>query len=355
MLSLGIGVNMKRKLWKYLFKFIFTLLKYLIPYAILEKTISKHRSKKLQKLSIPSSLEPEIFNNRGNRLRTFFLLDEMYRDQPYSFVYGRQPQYIHWDRYNYGLQNHFYTHKYLLENIGKPIKKFGFLIESESIVPHHYNLLLNDRRIASNFNNIFTHSDKLLDTLPNALFLPGAGVWYGTKNSGGEITMNNFDLKKKNISIVSSNKSLCELHDFRISLSRHYLSSNYVDAFGTFNGGKAIKIAESLTYYRYSIVIENYISDYWFTEKILNCFASMTVPIYLGARKIDSFFNPEGIIKIDKIDFDYIDKLIIDCNESDYISRKKAIFDNFTRVQNYLCIEDYMYQNYKHLFFGDGN
>ena len=37
------------------------------------------------------------------------------------------------------------------------------------------------------------------------------------------------------------------------------------------------------------IVIENEIDDYWINKRVCNCFAFMTIPIYLGSSKIGVF------------------------------------------------------------------
>ena len=124
----------------------------------------------------------------------------------------------------------------------------------------------------------------------------------------------------------------------------------HVDTYGTFDGGSYIKISDSLKDYRYTIAIENDISPYRFTEKILNCFAAMTVPIYIGATKIGDFFNTDGIIQIETLDYEYIDKIIRNCNEEDYAMRTSALIDNYNRVKDYLCVEDYMYKHYSQYF-----
>ena len=130
----------------------------------------------------------------------------------------------------------------------------------------------------------------------------------------------------------------------------YYKNKSNVDTFGTFDGGEYIQISKSLEDYRYTIAIENEINSYWFTEKILNCFAAMTVPIYIGAEKISDFFNPDGIIQVESPDQNNIDKIIAGCNEKDYESRISAIVDNYNRVFDYLCIEDYIYTKYSNHF-----
>jgi hypothetical protein len=299
---------------------------------------------------IPSSDEPPLYNSQGKRVKTIFLRSDISKHWPYGFVTGQFPRYTFWDRSNYGLKNHVYVHDKILQTIGKPVKKFAFFIEAETIVPQDYMLFEQHKGLEKKFDAIFTHSASLLDKYSNAVFVPAGGVWYGTPLHGGILDRERYKLKKKNISVVSSEKIMCELHRFRIDIARYYKNSSQVDTFGTFAGGPYIKISDSLDEYRYSIIVENDISYYRFTEKILNCFASMTIPVYIGASKIGDFFNIDGIIQVHKLDIDYIDKLLSSCNEKDYLSRLTAILDNFNRVNDFLCMEDYIYTHYKEYF-----
>ena len=93
-------------------------------------------------------------------------------------------------------------------------------------------------------------------------------------------------------------------------------------------------------------MFENNIEDYYFTEKILNCFAAMTIPVYVGARKIGDFFDENGIIQISEDKIDQIESIVRELDEKDYFNRKQAIVNNYERVQEYLCLEDYIYQHY---------
>jgi hypothetical protein len=335
---------------KTLLKYFVALAKNILPYFISKIFVEKRNIKRFNLLRIPQSAEPYIFNEYKEKKRTFFLKDEMYRDVPYSFVEGRSPRYIHWDRYNYGLKNHFYTHKDILQTIGAPIKQFAYFIESEAIVPEHYKILKKNKSLASEFDLIFTHSDYILDKYSNSAFLPGAGVWYGTELHGGNINPLQYEYKSKNISIISSNKQLCELHSFRINLAQKCKAERLADTFGNFDNGPQCKVSEALEKYRYSIVIENYISSYWFTEKIMNCFASMTIPIYYGASKISNYFNLDGIIILPDMRLENITNVLKNCNKSEYQSKLPAVIDNFNRVQEFLSIEDYLYKHYQNHF-----
>jgi hypothetical protein len=256
-----------------------------------------------------------------------------------------------WDRKNQSLSNHFYGHNNINHKLLSIKNNYAIIVETENINSFPYTYAMKNSCKIKEFIAIFTHSEKLLNKYENARFIPAGGVWYGIKKFGGSYNEKAYENKENNISIVSSNKKYCELHRIRIEVAKYLERNNLADTFGNFNGGNKIKISDSLEKYRYSIVIENTIDAYCFTEKILNCFASMTVPIYLGATKINEYFNIDGIITIDKNDLKYnIEKIIKSCTEVDYESRIEAIIENYTKVLEYSCQEDYMLKKYPNLF-----
>lgn len=292
--------------------------------------------------------EPKYYNVNGELIRTFYLCDvNCGLDQ--SLTADQQSQYIQWDRSRYTLPIHFYTDDMIWTQMGKPRKKFAILLEPKSLQAGKYRAILNNPGILKDYEALFTYSRELLDSIPNALPYITGGVYIGTKSGGGQINDHQYEKKTKNISLVSSEKRTCELHRIRFDLAKRYDQSDLVDCFGSFKGER-IKIWDSLGQYRYSIVIENEIDDYWITERICNCFASMTVPIYLGSPKIGEFFNSAGIISFSKQDIVNFDEILKKCNEKDYMNRLSAIKDNFERVKEYRCKEDWIYTHYKYLF-----
>ena len=317
-----------------------------IPYGLIDK-----HTESVQTIIDTTGIAPVVYNETGEPMQFFYLQDNVSTHNPYSFgAPGMVSKYIIWDRYNSGLPIHFYSHDEVFRSKKNVVKKFGIFLESESIVPGYYEQLLEEKSIAKEYIGIFTHSERVLNQYENAYFAPGGSVWYGTLVCGGKLREDAYELKNKNVSLVSSNKTMCKLHQYRKDLAMYYKTNGLVDTFGTFDGGKNIQIADSLTDYRYSIVIENMITSYFFTEKLMNCFASMTVPIYIGASKVGEFFNEDGIIRINPIDFGELDHIINKCGVEDYKERQAAIIDNYHRVLSYQCYEDYLYYNYKELF-----
>ena len=139
---------------------------------------------------------------------------------------------------------------------------------------------------------------------------------------------------------------MCHLHEVRIVLSQYCKRNNWADTFGTFDGGPICCIDDSLKDYRFSIIIENDVSDYFFTEKLTNCFAAQTIPIYLGARKINEFFNDDGIISISENQLDDIESILKSCTVKYYEEHIEAIKDNYQRAYSYRNMYDWLYEHY---------
>ena len=222
-----------------------------------------------------------------------------------------------------------------------PVGSCALLIEPRSIQSKAYEWMEQNWK---RFKYVFTHDSRLLQICDNAKLI----LWgWGNANymSFSEVP------KTKNISIVSSDKELCELHKARKELAVLYDGWGIVDCYGTFNGGKFAEVEDYMKDYRYSIIIENYIDDYWFTEKILNCFANKVVPIYVGAKKIGQFFNNKSILNYDNIDGvkDCVRVLQGNYGPYWYKSRLSAIEDNYKRVKLFPAFEDWFYGKYGEL------
>lgn len=83
----------------------------------------------------------------------------------------------------------------------------------------------------------------------------------------------------------------------------------------------------------FHVAFENYVSDHYFTEKVIDCFASYTVPIYYGCPKIGDHFDAEGILMASSHQevIDILNSLTPD----DYWKRMPAMQRNFERSQSY--------------------
>ncbi len=281
---------------------------------------------------------PKIYNAEGHPLETYFIKNRHSRHAPF----GHEGKYFFWDRYNYGLDTHFYGPEAMTGTLGKPAVKYGMLTESRTIVPKDYEVFHRNRGLEKDFRYIFTYDDRILNEIENARFYPvAAGIWNSEMREG------RYREKDRDLSILSSDKVMCALHRFRLELARLCKREGLADTFGRFDGGGYVeKVDETLNRYRFSMIIENDVSDYYFSERLTSCFAAQTVPVYLGARRIGDFFNTDGMILLGSADLEEAESLIAECTRERYEAMLPAVLDNYERVKEYVNMQDYLYEHY---------
>lgn len=267
----------------------------------------------------------------------FNLVDDNFAHDKFA-VAGVISNHVIWDR-TLSDQNipTFYSH-HRMGNIRGRVgnnKAYGFIFESRGIVGGLFEAL---QELFPLFDKVFLHHSELLKKHPNCFWIPGGGIWIGGTFGKGEIKI--FE-KSKLCSMVSSTKEMCPLHILRKNIAIELLNNPTVDIFGLNNW---VPINQTLEDYMFSICVENYQDDLYFTEKILNCFATGTIPIYLGAKNIEEKFNLDGILKFNTKEelYEILPKLSKDL----YMSKYEAVKDNFERCLQYRCLEDYIYLNY---------
>lgn len=141
-----------------------------------------------------------------------------------------------------------------------------------------------------------------------------------------------------------SNKRFTDGQNIRHQIAEKY--KNHVDLMGRIYDYKQFEKIDSCRDYAFSVVIENCKQDCYFTEKIIDCFLTGTVPIYWGCPSIDKFFDKQGFITFDTIN--EFDSIVTNENYliSFYTNNAEHIIKNFELALNYKVSEDYIYKNY---------
>lgn len=140
------------------------------------------------------------------------------------------------------------------------------------------------------------------------------------------------DLKKEDkIVWVTSNQRSSIQHNKRMDFLESISDLPFVHLFG-----RGIKEVDSkwdvMKTSKYTIAYENFKSDYYWTEKIADCFLSYNVPLYFGCERIEDYFPSEAIIQIDPKD-KYIKQFLKETiNSKTYQTRLEAIIDARTLV-----------------------
>jgi len=91
--------------------------------------------------------------------------------------------------------------------------------------------------------------------------------------------------------------------------------------------------------FQYSIVIENSRETGYFSEKIIDCLITKTIPIYYGCENITDYFNTDGwiILTSDNIIQELYEKLSL-LNDEYYSKYTNIIEENYKKAFNYNCV-----------------
>jgi hypothetical protein len=252
--------------------------------------------------------------------------------EPFSSCDGGESQHIDWDKEGSSDVSIHVDDGLFVEGSPTVEKKnrFGWLLEAESITPQFY---ANAPRVLDRYECIFTSSESLLRL--DKRFrgpIPLGMIW---------IKDPAIREKSKIVSMVASNKAEVAGHVYRLYWVEKLRGK--VDFFG--RGFQEIENKEeALDDYMFSVAIENngfgMAAENYFTEKLLDCFATGTIPIYFGCSNIERFFNPEGVIKLDHT----FDPAML--TPELYKSKIDAVKENFEKCLQYGVGEDFIYTNH---------
>jgi len=217
--------------------------------------------------------------------------------------------------------------------INKSCKKIAWLIEPPQIKPNIYDSI---KRIWNQFDLILTHQESLLEISDKFKPLP---MWCSWINPHEQIIKR----KTKNLSIIASSKKDTVGQSMRHEIISKFNKSLQMDLYGL--GYNAIdNKSTALSDYRFSIVIENVKSDYLFTEKLIDCLVTGTIPIYWGANKIDDFFDTSGFFKFNNIE--ELDIIFENLSKEKYQELFPVVEKNYNIAINNVTVEDYIYKKY---------
>ena len=216
----------------------------------------------------------------------------------------------------------------LNDTSGKPT--YIWLLESKQIIPQYYQWIIDNYEfVTSRVDGIFSCDKELCAKYPK--------ISYSLINAAPWVQDRKVHEKTKLVSMIASNKRMCEGHVRRLQFVDKFRDK--LDFYG--RGFNEISCKEDgLRDYMFSVGIENAVYDTYFTEKLTDCFACGTIPIFYGCKGVTEYFNEDGIIFLDD-DFD-LSTLTKDL----YYSKMDVIKDNFERSINFPVAEDYLYLNY---------
>lgn len=216
--------------------------------------------------------------------------------------------------------------------------RFVFLLEPIDI------LNLNNHAIQGYSNNtynyLFTHNAELLNTVPNSMLFEFGTTW---------IKDYHFPDKKHEVSTLVGGKLMASGHHLRQKLwfkenriksipTKFFLSGSF-GGIENYNNNPVLGSDKSPLFdSQFHICIENTKRENWFTEKLIDCLQTKTVPIYYGCPNIGNWFDLRGMIVVDNLD-----EIIDVCNSlngNTYNNMLEYVENNFEKSKKFATIDD---------------
>ena len=237
--------------------------------------------------------------------------------------------FMEWDRTSPVTEKTVYTDA---EIFTAPPGAIAWLIEPIHGRQDAYDFLIERSKT---LKEIWTCDRALLQMISNGVFVPFGGCWIHPDHR----TIWN---KTKSISTITSRHRGNVGYDLRHETVARF--RDRIDCFGIEYTPLELKI-DALRDYRFHVVIENVQCDYWFTEKLIDCFATGTIPIYRGCPSIGDFFDLDGMIIVQTIDD--IGAAFEKCTPEYYSRHEAAILNNFVRAKQFYLSEDWLCLNHR--------
>lgn len=221
-------------------------------------------------------------------------------------------------------------------------KRYGWVCESRFIVPNVYDFLVQNHKVLfENFyNKIFTCDTALIKLNSNFVFCPNGSNYPWVKKNDWAVYN-----KSKLCSMFCSPKKMTRGHVYRHQVARLALDAGF-DVFGGAHGTSRTVVdphnpwntkIDGIRDYAFSVVIENGEYDSYWTEKLTDCFATGTVPIYQGTKQLPEIFDQNGIIFLEMgKETDVFESLTPEL----YLNKIQAVKNNLDALNNLKLADD---------------
>lgn len=211
------------------------------------------------------------------------------------------------------------------------------LVEPPGILDFRSKLLKNKEKIESSYDLILTWDEFILRDFSKAQKFIFGGCW---------IDLETFEKKSHNslvqtISFLTSNKTTTNGHRLRQVVYDKMKKMGTMPPHFDFLYLRTPPRIESkhimFDTSSFAIIVENEKHDNWFTEKLIDCLVTDTVPIFWGCPNIGEYFNEKGFLKFDTLE--ELEKIFRELNPTTYIEMLEYVHENREKAKKYMNIE----------------
>jgi len=230
-----------------------------------------------------------------------------------------------------------------------------FVSSTEPTSSRNKETISNIIQNAFQYDLVLTSDEEVLHNCDNAIFFPYGGTWLNKKIGSHLDSLGVFDesliivdKKEYNISFLSTSHTGLSGYDLRkiiwnnrdkIEINTKFYSStrfrtdNYSFSNTLHDGPLPNDDKINLFNSMFSICVESTSEKNYFTEKLIDCLLTKTVPIYFGCPNIQDFFDIRGFITFNSYE-EFLEK-INNINEKTYEEMKKYVDINYEKAKEY--------------------
>lgn len=184
----------------------------------------------------------------------------------------------------------------------------AFACEPEAYLRGRQSFIRNHKH----YDILLTHDEEILKACPNARLCVYGTTWIP------QSVYENIDVsrKKPRISCLTGSKEFTPAHTYRkflyanqlnIPLPIKWFRSSAGDLLPAYQHNPIIPKSlegkvDLFLDFQFSLVIENSRQTHYFTEKLMDCLLTKTIPIYYGCPNIAEYFNTQGWIILETTD-----------------------------------------------------
>jgi hypothetical protein len=177
-----------------------------------------------------------------------------------------------------------------------------------------------------NFDLILTYDERLLK-LPNAREFCPVGSWIDD-----DVVIS----KRDQISYLMSSKVFTNAHRMRFMIMRRYSHLDRIGEFEFLMHRSPPRVPSKNHFFanaKFNIACENQILPNMFTEKILDCFKTKTVPIYFGCTNLSKYFDVRGVLQFYSIE--QLADILSTITPADYDRMLPYVEENYRLASHY--------------------
>ena len=236
-------------------------------------------------------------------------------------------------------QIELYVDSFPGDEIPQDTIRFVMLLEPEEILnlTHQAMYFMKNKT----YNHLFTHNDFLIQSCPNAHLFEFGTSW-----------ITDYIQKEKvfEVSTLVGGKRMAYGHILRQQLwdrqdeiqiqTKFFLSGNFGGIHNNKNNPILGKSKEPLFDSQFHFCIENINRKNWFTEKLIDCLQTKTIPIYFGCPNISDWFDTRGMIIVNSVDemINKANELTINSYDEmlPFVEKNLEISNNFCKLDKRL-------------------